>query len=150
LSVIRRLVAQRHLAALICAAALLMKVLVPGGYMVSNVAGWPAITLCPQVTSDGASSRHGVSAAMVHAGHHQGQRAEDHADHHGKTGDHGKAELPCVFAALTTATLAAADAVQLAGLIAFVLALGITGAPLPQPAKPPRMRPPLRGPPLHR
>lgn len=137
MSALRLLLARRHLAALICACALLMKMAVPGGYMVSNVAGWPAITLCPQVTA-----MPPVNGDMRHA----------HTSHAGSKGpggshEHGKAEMPCVFTALAAATLAAIDPLLLVSLIAYVMALAIAGVAWPRRAEPARSRPPLRGPP---
>lgn len=134
---LRHLLAQRQLAALIFAAALLMKVAVPAGYMVSNVAGWPAITLCSEVTPAMSAMDETMHAGMAH----------DMSADHRKSHDRGKAEMPCVFTALTAATLAATDAVILAALIAFVMALAIIGISRPRRAEPARSRPPLRGPP---
>ena len=55
--------------------------------------------------------------------------------------------MPCAFSGLSAATLGAIDPIQLAGLIAFVLALGFTTSVLPAPSRPAHLRPPLRGPP---
>lgn len=147
---VRRLVAQRQFAVLICAAALLMKVLVPGGYMVSNVAGWPAITLCPQAEPIPSTRSPAEATPIPHAGMFMAMHHDN--DHrmpgdHGKTGNHGKAEMPCVFTALSAATLAATDPILLAAFIAFIVATAITGLVLPRLSEPARTRPPLRGPP---
>lgn len=138
MSALRLLLAQRHVAALICACALLMKVAVPGGYMVSNVAGSPAIILCPQV-----AAMPPASGDMTHAGMSHAASKRD-----GKSHEHGKVEMPCVFTALAAATLAATDPLLLASLIAYVMALAIAGVAWPRPAEPARSRPPLRGPPI--
>jgi hypothetical protein len=129
----RHLVAQRHLAVLICAAALLMKLLIPAGYMIATDHGRIAITLCSGVAPPAvASEMHGMHGAMPD---------------HGQSKDHGKAEMPCAFAGLTAATLAAIDPIQLAALIAFVLSIGLFGIRPPVPSGPAYLRPPLRGPP---
>ena len=47
MTAIRSLFAQRKLAVLLCAAALLLKLLIPNGYMVGQVDGHAAIILCP-------------------------------------------------------------------------------------------------------
>ncbi|MEJ8629079.1 hypothetical protein P0F65_02870 [Sphingomonas sp. I4] len=47
MTAIRSLFAQRHLAVLLCAAALLLKLIVPTGYMVGPVDGGMGIVLCP-------------------------------------------------------------------------------------------------------
>jgi hypothetical protein len=68
---------------------------------------------------------------------------------HGKAKDHGKAEMPCAFAGLSAAVLDPIDPIQLAALIAFVLAIGLTATVPPSPARPAFLRPPLRGPPAY-
>jgi len=130
----RRLIAQRHLAVLICAAALLLKLLVPSGFMIDSSHGRITVTICSGTTSR--------TATMVVPGLHG-----DMPDH-GKSQDHGKAEMPCAFAGLSAAALGSIDPIQLAALIAFVMAFGLAGVVLPAPAQPARLRPPLRGPPL--
>ena len=129
---VRHLLAQRHLAVLICAATLLLKLLVPTGYMIDNDQGHLTITICSGTTP----------RAMA---------VEMHGDmpDHGKSKDHGKAEMPCAFAGLSAATTGAIDPVQLAALIAFVFAVGLTAAVLPAPSRPAYLRPPLRGPPAY-
>lgn len=129
---VRLLLAQRHLAVLICAATLLLKLLVPNGYMIDNDGGRFAVTMC--------SGAGPVTMAMIMPGMHGGT-----ADHDKK--DHGKAEMPCPFSSLSAAITAAVDPIQLAELIAFVMAVGLAGMPLPAPSSPTYLRPPLRGPP---
>ena len=130
----RILLAQRHLAMLICLATLLLKLLIPAGYMIDNDHGRVGIILCSGVAP--------ATAMMDMRGMHG-----DVPDP-GKPKDHGKAEMPCAFSSLSGATLGAIGPIQLAALIAFVMALGLAVALLPTPAEPARLRPPLRGPPL--
>jgi hypothetical protein len=130
---VRRLLDQRHLATLLCAAVLLVKLLVPAGYMIESDRGHITISIC-----SGTAPR---MMTMEVPGLHGGMA--DHAP--GK--DHGKAEMPCAFAGLSAAALGAIDPVQLAALIAFVVAIGLSRALLPAPFAPARLRPPLRGPP---
>jgi hypothetical protein len=132
----RTLLAQRHLAVLICLATLLLKLLIPAGYMLENDHGHMSITLCSGVAP--------VTAMLDMRGMHG-----DVPDS-GKSKDHGKAEMPCAFSGLSAATLGSIGPIQLAALIAFVMALGLAITLLPTPAEPPRLRPPLRGPPAHR
>jgi len=130
---IRHLLAQRHLAVLICAATLLLKLLVPTGYMIDSDHGRFAITICSGV----------VPATMTT------DMPGMHGDmpDHGKSKDHGKAEMPCAFAGLSAAVLSPVDPIQLVALIAFVLAIGLTATVPPAPSRPAFLRPPLRGPP---
>lgn len=130
---IRHLLAQRHLAVLICAVTLLLKLLVPTGYMIDNPAGHIAITLC--------SGFGPATMTMDMPGLHG-----DMPDH-GESKDHGKAEMPCAFAGLSAAMTGAIDSIQFAVLIAFVMAKGLTWAIPPAPSDPIYLRPPLRGPP---
>lgn len=127
---VRRLIAQRHLAALLCAATLLLKLLMPAGYMIGSEHGRVTVMLCSGVAS-------GPMAMPNMHGETSG---------HGKT-DHGKAEMPCPFASLASATLGSADPIQLAELVAFVMAVGLLPAVLPAIARRIHLRPPLRGPP---
>lgn len=141
---IRHLLAQRHVATLICAAALLLRMLVPTGYMIDRDHGRFTITICSgtalmQMTMD--VSPH---APAMHGG--------DMAGHgepmdHGKSEDHGRAEMPCAFSSLSAAALAAIDPLLLAILIAFVLATGFSAVAPPLLSRTAYLRPPLRGPP---
>ena len=134
---IRHLLAQRHLAVLLCAATLLLKLLVPTGYMIDSDHGRIGIVVCS-----------GTAPAMMPM-EMQGMHGDTvgHGADHGKSRDHGKAEMPCAFSGLSAAALGAIDPVQLAALIAFILTLGVVAAILPAPSPPIRLRPPLRGPP---
>lgn len=126
---------QRWLAALVVAAALAMKALIPAGYMVGNE-GSRVLTI--QICADSLGQKISRQIIVPMAAHLPGGKAHD-----GKA----KAESPCAFSALGHAALGGADPVQLAAALLFVLALGF--APL-VPAAPRRLaflRPPLRGPP---
>jgi len=136
---VRHLLAQRHLAVLVCAAALLLKLLVPTGYMIDSNDGHLAITLC----SGRAPGPTTAPMTMEKPGMHG-----DMADHR-KSKGHGKAEMPCAFSGLSAAMTGAIDPIQLAALIAFIVAVGLAGVPLLAPSRPAYLRPPLRGPPAH-
>ncbi|WP_332785534.1 hypothetical protein [Sphingomonas sp. PB1R3] len=141
MTAIRSLFAQRHLAVLLCAAALLLKLIVPTGYMVGPVDGGMGVVLCPGSAPLPSPSGHHVmpghdATAHVATGHPPG-----HSDK-----GHGR-DLPCAFSGLAAPVLATTDPIQLVLLIAFVMAAGIAwGTPLRRPAVP-RSRPPSRGPP---
>lgn len=142
---IRSLLAQRHLAVLLCAAALLLKLIVPTGYMIGAVQGHAAIILCP---SGGPMPQVAPTAhdGMAMAGHEMVLEAGNGhpAGHSG--GSHAR-EMPCAFAGLTAAGLAATDPVRLALLIAFVMVVARVPLALPGLHAAPYLRPPLRGPP---
>ncbi|WP_254606465.1 hypothetical protein [Sphingomonas bacterium] len=116
---------------LLCAATLLLKLLVPTGYMIASDHGRVAITLCSGVAAD-SMTMPGIHGSMP--------------DHGGK--DHSKAEMPCAFSALSAASLGAIDPIQLATLVAFILGIGLCLAVLPASGKRTYLRPPLRGPPV--
>ncbi len=145
MTAIRSLFAQRHLAVLICAAALLLKLLIPAGYMIGQVDGRTAIILCPgsAPVAGMAPMAHDAAMAMDH-GHMVHDRSGHGSGHSDK--DHGR-DMPCAFAGLTAPGLAATDPIQLALLIAFVMAVGLTMPVLLRPVAAPYLRPPLRGPP---
>lgn len=129
----RFLLAHRHLVALLCLAALAVRLLVPAGYMISTDHGRIAITLCPGAASapvmDMASDMH----------HTTGD--------HGRSDDHGKASPPCAFSSLSVQALGGVDAVLLLAAIAFVMAIGLRPGRAPLRLLAPYLRPPLRGPP---
>ncbi len=65
-----------------------------------------------------------------------------------KPDESAKMNQPCVFAGLGLAWLPGADPVLLAAALVFILALGFAAVVAPLLARRPRLRPPLRGPPL--
>lgn len=119
---------RRHLALFICAAALLLKIVVPAGYMVASDGGRVTMTLCSGVAPR-MTAMHGDMAG------------------HGKPGEHQRVELPCAFAGLSAPATGPVDAVQVAAFVAFVMAVALLPVAIPAAARPPRLRPPLRGPP---
>jgi hypothetical protein len=132
---VRHLLAQRQLSVLICAATLLLKLLVPTGYMIDIEHGRMTFTIC----SGTAPRTMTMEMPVMHG----------NMPDHGKSKDHGKAEMPCAFAGLSAAMLGSIDPVQLAALIAFILAIGMSPIVLPTPARRTYLRPPLRGPPAY-
>lgn len=127
---------RRHLAALLCAATLLLKLLVPTGYMIDNTSGHVSITIC---SGFGPATTTMMDMPGMHG---------DMPDH-GQPKAHGKAEMPCAFSGLSAAMTGAVDPIQLAALIVFILALGLVARILPAPAQLAYLRPPLRGPPAY-
>lgn len=127
--IVRHLLAQRHLVVLLCAATLLLKLIVPTGYMLAADHGRVAIVLCPGTVP---------AEPVMHHG--------DMAGHHAPA-EKGKAEMPCAFAGLSAAALGAIDPILLVALIAFVLATTWLVAARTLPARSAYLRPPLRGPP---
>ena len=122
----------RALAAWLVALALLMKVLVPTGYMLGTSAGSITVELC--------SGYGPMKMAMPMPGmaHHQGDKS-----------DHGKAEQPCAFSGLSAPSLAAADPILLALALAFIIATAFR-APTPVRIQARAfLRPPTTGPPAH-
>lgn len=130
---VRRLLAQRYFAALLCAATLLLRLVVPTGYMIGSEHGRVSIELCSGVAAQ--------PMAMDMAGMHGGM------PDHGKSKDHGKAEIPCAFSGLSVASLGAVDSIQLVALIAFIIGVGLCPAVLPASSRRTYLRPPLRAPP---
>lgn len=124
------LLRNRLLVSWLLAAALLMKVLVPPGYMASVSAGSITIEMCS------GSGPQKMVMAMPGMTHHPEEK-----------GKHNKPEMPCAFSGLSAPSLAAADPLLLTLAIAFIIAtvfrIGRT-RPVTIPAF---LRPPLRGPP---
>ena len=130
---VRRFLSQRYLAAILCAATLLLKLLVPAGYMIGSERGSVTIELCSGVASQ--------PMTLAMPGMHGDMPG------HGKSQEHGKTEMPCAFSGLSAASLGAIDTLQLVALIAFVMAVGLSPAMLPAITRRGYLRPPLRGPP---
>ena len=126
------LLRHRALAAWLVALALLMKVLVPTGYMLGTSAGSITVELC---------SGYGpmkMTMPMPGMAHHQGDKS-----------DHGKAEQPCAFSGLSAPSLAATDPILLALALAFIIALAFRPQTPGLVQAPAFLRPPTTGPPTH-
>jgi hypothetical protein len=118
----------RRLVALLLAATLTLRVLVPAGFMPVAANGGVALALCPG-TATAASA-----AAMPGMAHHDDGGGE-------------AAPSPCAYADLALPVLGAADPVLAGAALAFAFVLGLLRI-VPLPARAPaRLRPPLRGPP---
>ncbi|PCG14283.1 MAG: hypothetical protein DI530_04910 [Sphingomonas sp.] len=126
---------------MICAVALLLKLLVPGGYMIAADHGRLSIVICSgMATTPAAVAMPGMDhvVAMAHA-------TMPETD---KSTDHGKPEMPCAFAGLSAQVLGAVDVVLLATALAAVAVMALRATPRIAPRATPYLRPPLRGPPL--
>lgn len=135
MSSLRRLVRDhRLLAGWLFAAALLMRVLVPSGFMPVATADGFRIVVCTGVAvqPEVAAASHAAMPGMTH---------------HDSTPDAPGHDMPCGFAGLSMPSLGATDPVLLALAIAFVLAVVFGAAPPVLVARPTGLRPPLRGPP---
>lgn len=121
-------------AAALLAAALLVRVLVPAGFMPMASADGMVLTLC--------SGKMVVAPAPHHAGmaHH----APAHEDAHE---DAPAYESRCAFADLALPVLGSAPPVLLALVLAFVMARAVRVARTLPPRGAPYLRPPSRGPP---
>ena len=122
----------RAFAAWLVALALLMKVLVPTGFMLGTSAGSITIELC---------SGYGpmtMQTPMPGMAHHQGDKSS-----------HGKAEQPCAFSGLSAPSLAAADPILLALALAFIIATAFRVSIPGLVRTPAFLRPPTTGPPTH-
>lgn len=137
----RHLLAQRHLAVLLCAATLLLKLLVPTGYMLASDHGRLSITICSGMSTEPtAMAMPDMDHAMTMA--HGTMPDTD------KSTDHAKPEMPCAFAGLSAQVLGAVDVVLLAIALAAVAIMALRSVPRVAPRNAPYLRPPLRGPPL--
>lgn len=131
---LRALLRQRPgIAATLLVAALLLRVLVPAGFMPMAGTHGVVLTLC----SGYAPVAHHATG-MHHAGAH-------HADPHDEAPAY---ESRCAFADLALPVIGGAAPVLLAASIAFVMALALQRARVMPPGAPAHLRPPLRGPPL--
>lgn len=133
----RLLLDHRQLAAWVLACALVMKILVPAGFMPVVSGGRVTIEIC-----GGIAPAQTVMAPMMAM-----TMAMPGMAHHSDKSDHQEREMPCAFSGLSAPSLAAVDPVLLAIAIAFIVGLVFrvrTAVPI---AAQPYLRPPLRGPP---
>jgi hypothetical protein len=135
----RLLLNHRQLAAWVLACALVMKILVPAGFMPVVSGGHVTIEICggiaPAQTVMAPMTAMAMAITMPGMAHHSGKS------------DHQEREMPCAFSGLSAPSLAAVDPVLLAIAIAFIVGLVRhvrTAVPI---AAQPYLRPPLRGPP---
>ncbi|MBD8735380.1 hypothetical protein IFS44_08745 [Sphingomonas sp. CFBP 13706] len=124
---------------LLCAAALLLKLVVPTGYMIANDRGAITIIACSGMTTE--------AMAMPGMGDDMATMKAAMPDHAPST-DHGKVEIPCAYAGLSAQILGAVDPVILLAALAVVAASALLAAPGATLQPHPYLRPPLRGPPL--
>lgn len=129
---IRALIRRHRAAALwLIALALLIKALVPAGYMVGQSGTRTFdIIVCSDPTGMPVAQK--LVIPFENKGEHDGKQA---------------AKGDCAFTALGHGAAPATDAVLLLAAIAFILALGFTSLPAPTLRGFPHIRPPLRGPP---
>ena len=120
----------RRLVACLIALALLMKVLVPTGYMLGTSAGSITVELC--------SGYGPMTMRMPGMAHHQSEN-----------GGHGKAEQPCAFSGLSAPLLGVADPTLLALVLAFIVATAFRASARDLVQTPAFLRPPTTGPPAH-
>ncbi|TKD51501.1 DUF2946 family protein [Sphingomonas baiyangensis] len=119
------------LVALMLAAALVMKLLVPNGYM-ADTSGASGMTITVSICSGTGPQTTAITIPMDEQ-HDDADRAVD--------------AMPCAFAGVPGAMLAAVDPVLLVGAIVFVLASGLVRQQFVLPRAVRTLRPPLRGPP---
>lgn len=117
----------RRLALGLVVLAVLIKALMPAGYMLSDRAHVLTVEICADASGQTMTRQIAVPAD-------------------GKS-DHAKAEGTCAWGVLASAALGGADIVLLALALAFILALGLTASRPAPPARTTYLRPPLRGPP---
>ncbi len=131
----RHVLHHRRLAAWLVAAALLLRMLVPTGYMLDVSGDAVTIALC---------SGHGpmaMAAPMPGMARHVDK-------HDGSKRDAGKAEQPCAFAGLNAPALGGTDPLLLLVALAFIMAAVFRADLRPAPRRIRHLRPPLRAPPL--
>jgi hypothetical protein len=127
---IRRRLMRHRLSALgLIAIALLMKLVVPAGFMPVVSGGSITIALC---SGNGPEK---IVMALPGA-----------ADQHGDKGS-GKTDMPCGFAGHAPSALSLADPILLALAILFILATAFRLPAVMAPARRAFLRPHLRGPP---
>lgn len=121
----------RLMAFAVIALALVMKAVVPAGYMVGSDSRVLTVRICDETQLAQAAHDRQIAIPM------KGEPA----------GKHAKGEGMCAFSALSFASLGGADPIQLALALLFILAAGFAATVQPAPRRSAHLRPPLRGPP---
>ncbi|WP_010161368.1 DUF2946 family protein [Sphingomonas sp. PAMC 26617] len=122
---------------MVIAAAVLMKAIVPAGFMPERTASGIAVVLCPGMAT--APERAGVMPGMAAPALSPPRKGHDQAP--------AKPDVPCAFAGLTAPSFGGIDLVLPAIAIAATLAAARLFAPNAPIARRAFLRPPLRGPP---
>ena len=124
------LIGHRRLAVIVVAFALLMKALLPAGYMVGPAQGQKVLTVlvCADASGDHLSRQVSLPAS-------------------GKKDGNPPSHDVCPFAGHAFAALGGADPIQIALAMLFVLALGFAPVPLPRLVRARHVLPPPCGPP---
>lgn len=136
MTALRRLV-RAHVApaAWLLTAALFLKLLVPAGYMLSVEGNAISVVPCRGVAPTISADMPGMAA------HHGGGKTHDDRGE-------GARELPCAFAGLGLAGLAAVDPVLLAAAILFAAAVALRPVARAARHAVPRPKPPSHAPPI--
>ncbi len=122
---------------MLLAAALLLRVLVPAGFMPMETPGGVVLTLC---------SGHGP-AAQASAPHHGHGGSAHHAAAQDRDDAQGY-EARCAFADLALPAIGGAGPALLAAALAFVMARALRRARILPPRAARHLRPPSHAPPL--
>lgn len=130
---LRRLLRHPALAALVVAAALALRLLVPAGYMPVIDGGRVILAPCPGTAPAPSQARAHAHGGTAHAGHEAPPPAPDKG---------------CAFADLALPAIGGADPIQIAALIAFLVATALVLQALPPRAPVRRLHPPAQGPPI--
>lgn len=124
--------AHARLAMLLVVLALLVKALLPAGYMLSPSSKSFTITIC----ADGSGEMQTRTVTVP----------VQNGDPGGKV-DHAQSGKGCAYSALSIVSTTGGDASLLVLALAFILLVGLAPAPQLSIASPHFLRPPLRGPP---
>jgi len=137
LSLRRHIHCHRRLALWLVGLALLMKALVPAGFMPAMSNGAIMVQLCTAM---------GVrTVAIEDPG--AGADGKDQHDQNDQHDQHKAADQLCAFSSLTVPGLAGADPILLAAAIAFILAASVRAGQRPVLRRGIHLRPPSQGPP---
>lgn len=123
-----------RLVPVLLAFALVVKALVPAGFMQSpDAERFVTVTICADASGLPKQMRIAIPDK------------DDAAGDHDEAADKGQ---PCAFSGIGHAMLGGADPLLLAAALAFILLVGFAPRPALPTSDTPFLRPPLRGPPL--
>lgn len=123
----------RKLAGLILSLSLIMKVIVPAGFMLGNEGRVLTVEICT-----GVAGEHLTQQVVLPA---------DDKSHSSKDG-HDKAGEACPFTALAMGAVSGADVTLLQAALVFIILCNFVHLSQLPPERTANLRPPLRGPPV--
>jgi hypothetical protein len=124
---------RRHFAMIVAAMTLVIKAMIPPGYMIGEQSRALSVIVCADASNTGYVKQITIPVSSKTGG---------------SSDERGKSEGACPYSVMSMVSLGGADAPLLVVALAFIVALGFAPFHFPPPVRTRHDRPPLRGPPF--